>query len=95
MFYIVQVYLPEKKTKNYVSKFSLVHRHEIFMLNQYVLAWKQFFKEEGICYFHEFEYTLNYNIDVQINVRCQAHKKCDKKKKAQMKICRRIYKMDQ
>lgn len=63
MFYIVQVYLPEKKTKNYVSKFSLVHRHEIFMLNQYVLAWKQFFKEEGICYFHEFEYTLNYNID--------------------------------
>lgn len=55
MFYIVQVYLPEKKkTKNYVSKFSLVHRHEIFMLNQYVLACKQFFKEEGICYFHEF-----------------------------------------
>ena len=28
-------------------------------------------------------------------VRCQAHKKCDKKKKAQMKIFRRIYKMDQ
>ena len=42
------------------------------MLNQYVLTWKQFFKEEGICYFYEFEYTLNYNIDVQINVRCQA-----------------------
>ena len=27
-------------------------------------------------------------------VRCQAHKKCDKKKKIQMKIFRRIYKMD-
>lgn len=26
---------------------------------------------------------------------CQVHKKCDKKKKIQMKIFRRIYKMDQ
>lgn len=25
------------------------------------MAWQQFFKDEGVCQFHEFEYTLNNN----------------------------------
>lgn len=62
IFYIVQVYIPEKKrAKRKIIGFSECHRHEIYLLNQYVLAWKQFLKEEGECHFHEFEYTLNHN----------------------------------
>lgn len=62
LFYVVQVYIPEKKkVKRKILGFSESHRHEIYLLNQYILAWKQFLKEEGKCQFHEFEYTLNYN----------------------------------
>lgn len=63
IFYIVQVYIPEKKdVKRKIRKFSSYHRQEIFLLNQYILAWKEFLKEEGVCYFHEFEYELNNSI---------------------------------
>lgn len=62
IFYLVQVYIPEKKrVKRKILGFSEYHRHEIYILNQYSLAWKQFFKKEGICQFHEFEYTLNHH----------------------------------
>lgn len=62
LFYLVQVHIPEKKkVKRKMLGFSEVHRHEIYMLNQYILAWKQFLKEEGKCQFHEFEYTLNHH----------------------------------
>ena len=61
IFYFVQVYIPEKRrVKRKILGFSESHRHEIYILNQYILAWKQFLKEEGICQFHEFEYTLNH-----------------------------------
>lgn len=65
LFYLVQVHIPEKKkVKRKILGFSKFHRHEIYLLNQYILAWKQFFKEEGKCQFHEFEYTLNYDSGV-------------------------------
>ena len=41
--------------------FSHIHRHEIYLINQYILAWEQFFKEPGKCQFHEFSYLLNHN----------------------------------
>lgn len=44
-----------------MSAFSFAHRHEIYIINQYIVAWQQFFKDEGVCQFHEFEYTLNNN----------------------------------
>lgn len=62
IFYLVQVHLPEKKrVKRNLSVFSFAHRHEIYIINQYIVAWQQFFKDEGVCQFHEFEYTLNNN----------------------------------
>lgn len=62
IFYLVQVYIPEKKrVQRKLLGFSEYHRHEIYILNQYILAWKQFLKKEGICQFHEFEYVLNYH----------------------------------
>lgn len=60
LFYLVQVYIPEKKrVKRKMFGYSEAHKHEIFILNQYIIAWKQFFKEEGKCQFCEFEYSLN------------------------------------
>ena len=65
IFYVVQVYIPEKhKMKKYISIFSKEHRYEIFLLNQYLLAWEKFIdKEEGKCYFCEFSYELNHKIN--------------------------------
>ena len=65
IFYVVQVYIPEKhKMKKYISIFSEEHRYEIFLLNQYLLAWEKFIdKEEGKCYFCEFSYELNHKIN--------------------------------
>ena len=58
IFYLVQVHLPEKKrVKRNLSVFSFAHRHEIYIINQYIVAWQQFFKDEGVCQFHEFEYN--------------------------------------
>jgi hypothetical protein len=60
LFYLVQVFIPEsKKFREQVSSFSEYHRHVIFLLNQYIIAWKQFLKEDGVCIFHEFNYTIN------------------------------------
>lgn len=39
LFYLFQVHIPEEnKVKRKMLGFSEVHRHEIYMLNQYVLA---------------------------------------------------------
>lgn len=62
LFYLVQVYIPEKrKVKRKMIGFSEEHRHEIYLIHQYILAWKQFLKEKGICQFREFDYELNHN----------------------------------
>lgn len=64
IFYVVQVYIPEKhKMEKYISIFSKEHRYEIFLLNQYLLAWEKFIdEEEGKCFFCEFSYELNHKI---------------------------------
>lgn len=62
LFYLVQVHIPEKKkVKRDMLGFSEIHRHEIFLINQYALAWRQFLKEKGKCQFHEFKYKLNHH----------------------------------
>ena len=62
IFYIFQVYIPEKNMFRKHSYFSDEHRYLIFLLNQYILAWEQFLgKEKGMCHFHEFSYKLNHN----------------------------------
>lgn len=62
IFYLIQVHIPEKrKAKKQILVFSKAHRHEIYLLNQYVLAWEKFLEEKGKCKFQEFEYTLNHN----------------------------------
>lgn len=62
LFYLIQVHIPEKrKTKKQILVFSKAHRHEIYLLNQYVLAWEKFLEEKGKCKFQAFEYTLNHN----------------------------------
>lgn len=62
LFYLVQVHIPEKKkVERNQSLFSETHRHEIYIINQYIVAWQQFLKEPGVCYFHEFQYTLQNN----------------------------------
>jgi hypothetical protein len=63
LFYLIQVYIPEKtKTKKQILSFSIVHRHAIYLLNQYVLAWEKFLEEKGRCKFQNFEYKLNYKM---------------------------------
>lgn len=61
IFYVFQVYIPEyKKNRSYCSTFSRAHRQEIFLLNQFTLAWKEFLgKEPGKCHFFEFSYELD------------------------------------
>ncbi len=61
IFYVFQVFIPEsKKWKRDCSSFSEALRHEIFLLNQYTLAWKEFLgKEEGECHFFQFSYDLS------------------------------------
>lgn len=59
IFYLLQVYLPNKKNiKRKIMGFSQYHRNEIFLLNQYILAWEQFLKKEGECSFIEFKYKI-------------------------------------
>lgn len=60
IFYVFQVFIPEHlKWKRDCSVFSDNLRHEIFLLNQYTLAWQEFLgKEKGKCYFFEFSYNL-------------------------------------
>ena len=60
IFYLIQVYLPEKKTcERNIRSFSLAHKHEVYLLNQYLLAWNEFLKDGNFCNFYEFEYRLN------------------------------------
>lgn len=61
IFYVFQVYIPEyKKCKRDCLVFSTAHRHEIYLLNQYTLAWKEFLgKKAGECHFFEFSYKLS------------------------------------
>lgn len=62
IFYIFQIYIPERNMFRQHSYFSDEHRHLIYLLNQYTLAWQQFLgKEKGECHFHEFSYKLNHN----------------------------------
>ena len=59
IFYLLQVYLPSKKiNKRKILIFSGYHRHEAFLLNQYILAWEQFLKKDGECNFFEFKYKI-------------------------------------
>lgn len=71
IFYFFQVYIPEsKRAKRYVYSFSDEHRQEIFLLNQYTLAWKMFLsKKTGECHFFEFSYTLKDDGDYSLNKR--------------------------
>lgn len=61
IFYVFEVYIPEyKRIKRNCLAFSEAHRHEIYLLNQYTLAWKEFLgKESGECHFFEFNYKLS------------------------------------
>lgn len=45
IFYLVQVYIPEKARFKILLSYSLAHRHEIYLLNQYLLAWDKFSTE--------------------------------------------------
>lgn len=64
IFYLVQVYIPERsRSKQNMFKFSHINKEEIFAINQYILAWKQFLKKDGVCQFHEFQYALNYHYE--------------------------------
>lgn len=60
VFYVFQVYIPEcKKSGRNCSAFSMDHRHEIYLLNQYTLAWREFLgKKPSECHFFEFTYEL-------------------------------------
>ena len=64
IFYVVQIYIPEKhRMKKYISIFSRSHRHEIFLLNQYLLAWDRFMdKEKKKCFFCEFGYEMSHRV---------------------------------
>ena len=62
IFYLFQVYIPEKARFRNNFDFSLIHRHEIYLLNQYLLAWKEFYNKDTRAFnFHEFNYYLNHN----------------------------------
>ena len=62
VFYLFQVYIPEKARFRSYFDFSFHHRHEIYLLNQYLLAWEEFYNKDTRAFnFHEFVYFLNHN----------------------------------
>ena len=66
IFYIFQVFIPEyKKIKRNQKSFSEIHKYEIFLINQFCLAWKTFLGNEvDYCTFCSFNYSYKVNSNI-------------------------------